>query len=56
MGRLTIIEVFILYVPSIVINIVNLFKVKRGTQLFYFDIDSLILVSYALILIIIVLT
>jgi hypothetical protein len=37
-------------------NIVNLFYVKRGSQLFYFNIDSLILVGYALILIIVVMT
>lgn len=55
-GRLTIIEILILYIPSITMNIVNLFYVKRGSQLFYFDIDSLILVGYALILIIVVMT
>ena len=56
LGRLSLIEIFLLYIPSIAINIVNLFQVKNGSQLFYFDIDSLILVSYATILIIIVMS
>lgn len=56
LGRLSLIEIFLLYIPSITINIVNLFQVKNGSQLFYFDIDSLILVSYATILIIIVMS
>lgn len=55
-GRLSIIEILVLYLPSIAINISNLFYVKRGSQLFYFDIDSLILVGYATILIVVVLS
>jgi hypothetical protein len=55
-GRLSIIEILVLYLPSIAINISNLFYVKHGSQLFYFDIDSLILVGYATILIIVVLS
>lgn len=54
-GRLSLIEILVLYIPSIIINVVNLYKVKNGSQLFYFDIDSLILVAYATFLIIVVL-
>lgn len=55
-GRLSLIEILVLYLPSIVINVVNLFKVENGSQLFYFDIDSLILVAYATLLIVVVLS
>jgi hypothetical protein len=54
-GRLSIIEIVFLYLPSMAINIANLVKIKKGSQLFYFNIDSLILVSYATVLILVVL-
>lgn len=54
-GRLSLIEILCLYLPSMAINIANLAKIKKGSQLFYFDVDSLILVCYATLLIAIVL-
>jgi hypothetical protein len=54
-GRLSVLKIFILYIPAIATNIYNLFYIKQGEQIFYIDIDSLILVGYAMILIIVVL-
>lgn len=55
-GRLSILEIFALYLPAMTGNILSLFYIPKGEQLFYVDIDSLILLSYSIILISVVLS
>lgn len=56
-GRLTVLEIFLLYIPAVIINAYSLTVITdKKEQQFWFNIDSLIMVCYAIILIIVVLT
>ena len=55
-GRLSVLETLVLYLPAIIINITSIFLFERGDQAYYLNIDSLILVGYAVILISVVLS
>jgi len=55
-GRMTLLQVFLLYCPVIALNVYGLLQYKMYTTPFYLVIDSLILVGYAVILIIVVMT
>jgi hypothetical protein len=56
-GQLSIIQIFFMFLPAIALMIYSLlFEFLRGNQLFYLGIDSLFLVTYATIVIIITLT
>jgi len=50
-GRLTVLETIFIYAPALSINIVSLWLFEKGEQAFYLNIDSLILVCYAVVLI-----
>lgn len=49
-------EIFLIYTPAILINVFSIYAIKNSEQIYYLNIDSLVLVSYAVILIIVVLT
>lgn len=55
-GRLSVLETLTLYLPAIVINITSIWLFERGNQVFYLNIDSLILVGYAVFLMAVVLS
>lgn len=55
-GRLTVLEIFLIYLPAILINVFSIYSIKNSEQIYYLNIDSLVLVSYAVILIVVVLT
>lgn len=56
-GRLTVFETLFIYLPAVAINIYSLFTITdTKTSQYWFNLDSLILVSYAVILISVVLT
>ena len=56
-GRLTVFETIFLYLPAVAINIYSLTVITDQKEMqFWFNIDSLVLVLYALVLIIVVLT
>ena len=54
-GRLSVLETLVVYAPAIAINIVSISLFERGDQAFYLNVDSLILVGYAVILMVVVL-
>ena len=56
-GRLTVLETLFIYLPAVATNIYSLtvIKEKKDTQ-YWLNIDSMVLVLYALILITVVLT
>jgi len=54
-GRLSVLETIFIYAPALTINIVSLYLLERGDRAHYLNIDSLILVCYAIFLIGIVL-
>jgi len=56
-GRLTVLECFLIYIPAIAINIYSLTVITDAkTMQYWYNLDSLILMCYAVILIIVVLT
>lgn len=55
-GRLSMMEVFLIFIPAISMNIYGLFVYKPFQQIYYLGIDSLILVLFATILITVTLT
>ena len=56
-GRLSIMAVIFLYLPAIALNLHGLvFNFEMGDQIFYIGLDSLVLVVYATVLIIVTLT
>ena len=55
-GRLSVLEIIVIFLPAVIINISSISKIARGDYLFWLNIDSMILVCYAIILIIVVLT
>ena len=55
-GRLSILEIIVIFIPAVIINISSISKIARGDYLFWLNIDSMILVCYAIFLIIVVLT
>ena len=56
-GRLSIMAVIFLYLPAIALNLYGLvFNFEMGDQIFYIGLDSLVLVVYATVLIIVTLT
>ena len=55
-GRLSVLEIIVIYVPAVIINAFSISKILRGDYLFWLNIDSMILVCYAIFLIIVVLT
>ena len=56
-GRLTVFETILIYLPAIAINIYSLTYITDDkTMQYWLNIDSLILVSYAIVLICVVLT
>ena len=55
-GRLSVLEIIVIYLPAVIINISSIYKIHRGDYIFWLNIDSLILVCYAIFLIIVVLT
>ena len=55
-GRLSVLEIIIVYLPAIIINLTSINQIMRGDHLFWLNIDSLFLVTYAIVLIIVVLT
>ena len=56
-GRLTVFEIILIYLPAISINIYSLTYITDDREMQYWlNIDSLALVSYAIVLIIVVLT
>ena len=56
-GRLTVLETILIYMPAVGLNIYSLTAITNSKeQQYWYNIDSLILVCYALILIIVVLT
>ena len=50
-GRLSILEALILYIPAIGLHVLVLVYTPLGTQLFYYAVDGLVLVAYSLVLI-----
>ena len=46
-GRLSVLETLVIYIPAIAINIVSIYLFEKGDQAYYLNIDSLILVGYA---------
>lgn len=54
-GRLSILSIAALYVPALVITAYSLTYIEHGTQVYFLDIDCLVMVTYCIILIIIVL-
>ena len=54
-GRLSVLEIIVMYIPAVVINATNIGNIHRGEWLYWLNIDSMILVSYAIFLIIVVL-
>jgi hypothetical protein len=54
MGRISMLQIFVLYLPSIAFMIYGLYQFVQGTQIFYYAIDGLILTCYATILIMVV--
>ena len=56
-GRLTVLEIFLIYFPAVVINAYSLTVITdKKEQQFWLNIDSMILVIYAIVLIFVVLT
>jgi len=55
-GRLSVLETIFVYLPALAINISSIWLFEKGDQIFYLNIDSLILVCYATILIAVVLS
>ena len=56
-GRLTVLECFLIYIPAIAVNIYSLTVITDAkTMQYWYNLDSLILMCYAVILIIVVLT
>lgn len=53
-GRLSILSIAALYVPALVITAYSLTYIEKGEQIYYLDIDCLVMVTYCIILIIIV--
>ncbi len=54
LGTLTIFQVVMIDFPAMAANAYNLFYASNGEQVFYFDIDGLVLVVFECILILIV--
>jgi hypothetical protein len=50
-GRLSLMEIFFVYIPALSLNIYNLVLFKPDDQIFYITVDSLILQLYCVILI-----
>lgn len=48
-------EILLCFLPALALNIYNIFYYKLGEQIFYIGVDSLILVIYATVLIVITL-
>ena len=56
-GKLSIIEVFFIFCPAILLMAYSIgYEFERGQQLFYIGVDSLFLVTYALVFIIVTLS
>ena len=55
-GRLSVLEIIVIFIPAAIINITSINQIMRGDSLFWLNIDSLFLVTYAIVLIIVVLT
>lgn len=56
-GRLSIMEIFLVYIPDILLNLYGFFyQFSLGDQIFYLGFDSLALVVYATVLIVVTLT
>lgn len=56
-GQLSIIEVFFVLCPAILLMVYSIgYEFERGQQLFYIGVDSLFLVTYALVFIIVTLS
>lgn len=56
-GRLTVLEILLIYMPAVAINIYSLTYITDDREMQYWlNIDSLALVSYAIVLIVVVLT
>jgi len=54
-GRLSILSIVALYVPALIITAYSLTYIERGDQVYFLDIDCLVMVTYCIILICIVL-
>jgi hypothetical protein len=50
MGNLTILNLIVIYLPAVCANIYNMFYANSSQQVYYLDIDSLILVIYVCLL------
>lgn len=55
-GRLSVLEIIVIFLPAAIINLTSINQIMRGDHLFWLNIDSLFLVTYAIVLIIVVLT
>ena len=55
-GRLSILETIFIYLPALAINITSMWLFEKEDQSYYLNIDSLILVCYATVLILVVIT
>ena len=56
MGRLSVFSIFFVYFAAVAANAYNLYYVRSDKQVFYFDIDSLIIVVYQCLLVFVVMT
>lgn len=55
-GRISLLEIILVYFPAIALNIYDLYYFTQDQQIWYITLDSLILILYALVLIIVVMT
>ena len=55
-GRLSVLEILVIYLPAVIVNATSISKIHRGAYLYWLNIDSMILVCYAIVLIIVVLS